>query len=801
MNCLCKRLLAAVAGGYLHMAWATEATYFEQRFLRPGVAGDVDLSAFAQPARVLPGEYWLQVAVNQQPVGRLLVPYRLAPGEDSAQACLDLPLLRRLGVAVEALPDDAAQCRALHQWIAEAAEHLDFSEQRLALDIPQAWLVREPSGYVPADLWDWGVSTAFSSYDLSLYDVNGDQGGTTQGYAGFSSGVNLGTWQWRHQGNVSSSGGYQPLGHYLQRELAPWGAQLRVGQVRTQGDLLDAQPLLGLHLFSDERMLPASRRGFAPVVRGVARGSARVAIRQGDRLLREVLVPPGPYVIDDLYSASQGTDLAVTVTEADGSNQHFTVTNAAAPLALRAGQSRFGLSVGQLDDRTLGTSPWFAQGTWQLGVNDQVTAYTGVTMAVEYRQLLLGAALNTTAGAVGLDVARAQAQSAQGERLRLSYATVLTASDTHLGLAYQQATDPGYQPMAEAYRRQTGAWHERARASASLNQPLGTRWGQLNASAWQSSAWQGAVRQGYSLGYAQRFGVLSYSLGASREHDRLGVQDTVWQLSLSLPLAERQGSLSAGVNHGAQGSQAQLGLRTGSERFNYGATASASDRPGADSVAGHGGWREPFGEFSASLGQGQHSRQLSLGARGGVVAHPGGVTLSQPLAETFAVVQVPDAKGARVVNGSQLRVDRNGHAVVPHLAPYQLNRIDIDPKGLPLEVELSTNSQEVAPRAGAVAFVRYPTRSGRTAVIELSLADGGTLPFGAQVTDASGEVLGRVGQASRVLARGVQRQGRLHARWGEQGSQGCVADYEIKDEGAAWQMISALCLPEQGERS
>ncbi|MGY4494174.1 fimbria/pilus outer membrane usher protein [Pseudomonas sp. TE3610] len=800
MSCFNKAMTGTLAGAWLQAATAVEAPIeFESRFLRPGQAGEVDVRAFALPSQVLPGDYWLQVQVNGQSRGRLLVTYQHADQAGKVIACFDRALLQRLGVAVDRLLAAGPGCQGISQWMPEAAEHLDFAEQRLALDIPQAWLARTARDQVDADLWDAGVNAAFSGYDLALFNVASDLDTTrTRAYAGFANGANLGAWQWRQQGNLSSDGGYQTLSHYLQREVAPWGAQLRLGQLGTPGDLLEAVQMRGVHVFSDDRMLPASQRGFAPVVRGVARGNARVAVRQGARLLREVVVPPGPYVIDDLYAASLGGDLQVTVSEADGSEQHYTVTNAAAPLALRAGQSRFGLAAGQLHDRQLPDRPGFVQGTWQHGLNDTVTAYGGGTLAADYRQLMLGAALNTAVGAVGLDLSR----GGEGGRWRLSYGTLLADSDTRLSLSYQQATGIGYRSLHDAYRETNlphlDTWRERSRGSISLSQPLGTGWGQLNASAWQASGWgQDDRRQGYSLNYSHHYGALGYGLSATRERDRQGLEQTQWLLNLTLPLGGRRGSLTGAMLHSDQGSQLQAGYRNGTERLDYGVSAAVADR--SRRVNAYAGWREPFGHFNASVGQGDHSRQLSTSARGAVVAHPGGVTWAPPLGETFAVVQVPDAAGARVTHGAPVQVNRQGHAIVPNLSPYQLNRIDIDPHGLPLHVELATNSQQVVPRAGAVPLLRYPTRSGRTALIELRLPDDGVLPFGARVMGPEGQPLGVVGQASRVLARGLQPQGQLHVQWGEQGELHCTAHYALSETGTALHTLQAVCLPSPGE--
>ena len=809
MRAVEKGLAGALAGASMQAALAFDApaaVSFEPRFLRPGPGGPVDLSAFAHAAQPQPGEYWLEVRVNDQSLGRMLIPYRRDNPDAPAQACFDRPLLRRLGVATQALAQGGAECRGLADWLPHARVALDFAEQRLTLEVPQASVQRQALEHTDAEHWDAGVTTGFVGYDLSVFDVDSTQGPSrTQGYAGFSTGLNLGNWQLRHQGNLSSNEGYQSLNHYAQRELASWGAQARFGQVTTTGELLEAVQMRGAQVFSDDRMLPASQRGFAPQVRGVARSNARVAVRQGGRLLREVVVPPGPFVIDDLYAATVGGDLQVTVTEADASEQHFTVTNAAAPLALRAGQSRYAFGLGQLFDRYLDDAPLFAQGTWQQGLSDSVTGYTGMTVAQDYQQGLIGSALNTSLGAVGLDLGHAHTQEARGERLRLSYSTLLEGSSTRLGASHQR-TSAGYYSLLDAHLTGSNAWasewRERGRTSLTLNQPLGNAFGQLNAGLWWAHyGGKGGDHQGYALSYAHRLGQLGYGLSATRERDRQGREETLWQLSVSLPLGGARGSVTAGMNHSSRGYQAQAGYRNGNQRFNYGASVDAQQQGDGARLNAYGGWRASFGEFAAAAGQGPDSRQLSASARGAVVAHGGGVTLAQPLSETFALVQVPDARGARVVSSSQVQVDRQGYAVVPHLVPYQVNRLDIDPLGLPLDVELATNSQQVIPRAGAVPLLHYPTRSGRTALFDVRLESGERVPFGAQVSDGDGQVLGVVGQASRVLARGVQAHGHLYLRWGEQGRQQCTAAYRLAPPAGGLQTVSVVCKPTKEEET
>lgn len=54
---------------------------------------------------------------------------------------------------------------------------------------------------------------------------------------------------------------------------------------------MDSIAIRGVQLESDDRMLAASERYYAPVIRGVANTNAIVSVRQNGNLLREVSVP------------------------------------------------------------------------------------------------------------------------------------------------------------------------------------------------------------------------------------------------------------------------------------------------------------------------------------------------------------------------------------------------------------------------------------------------------------------------------------------------------------------------------
>ncbi|MBV8270943.1 MAG: fimbrial biogenesis outer membrane usher protein, partial [Cupriavidus sp.] len=177
------------------------------------------------------------------------------------------------------------------------------------------------------------------------------------------------------------------------------------------------------------------------------------------------------------------------------------------------------------------------------------------------------------------------------------------------------------------------------------------------------------------------------------------------------------------------------------------------------------------------------------------VVHPGGLTLANYLGDTIGIVEAKDAKGARITNSPGVRIDGSGYAVVPYLTPYSLNSVELDPKGLPLDVELKATSALVAPRANSVVKIQFATISGRAAIIAARRPDGKALPFGATVTDEQGSEVGAVGQGGRIFVHGIEDAGQLQVKWDDSLQGHCWIPYQLPPRGgdAAYVKIDGVC--------
>lgn len=799
--------------------------FFDTQMLFKGPGTQIDTQRFERPGYVAPGKYPLDVRVSGVWRGLIEIEMRESADPQGSQPCYDRALLKQLGIdlhkadaalvpARHPLQGDGVFCGDLASYIPHVITKVNMAEQQLELSVPQLFMQPEVlSSYVDPASWDTGITAARLNYSTNLFSSQSGGQRSTNGYAGLNMGLNLGDLRLRHSGTLSwtpeTGSDYQRGYIYAQTDLTDWRSQLLVGESVTDSELFDSVSFRGAKLFSDERMLPTTQRYFAPVVRGTANTNAKVTVYQRGYLVYDTTVAPGPFEIADLQAASFGGDLDVTVTEADGRSQRFTVPFATMARHLRPGVTHYSLTGGQvIKAGGRGQHQYVAQGTLQRGLDSQVTGYAGASLTGSYMAGLIGAALNTELGGFGLDLTQSRTEvprngSLQGSSLRFSYSKNLHDSGTQFSLLAYRYSTRGYLGLRDAIDLEDfinqGARFEdfarvRDRLDVTINQRVGGIGGDfyLNGSSlnyWNS---RGQARN-YSMGYNHQWRGLSYALSVQRTQGssqflerRSRSENTVWSLSLSLPLGGLSGRstmVNAFANHdqstGAHYSSGISGALGERDSASYGVSVSHDAQPRDTSTNANLSYYLPQVSLSSSLSQGRDYRAQSLGASGGLLVHAGGLTFSQTLSETAALVEAPHARGA-AVGYSGTQVDGQGYAVLPSLTPYQLNTVDLDPRGMDDDVELQVSSRNVAPRAGAVVRLSFPTRKARAFLIDSRQADGSPLPFAATAVDAdSAEELGAVGQGSRLVLRSEKDQGGIRVQWGEELGEQCQIDYVL----------------------
>jgi outer membrane usher protein len=243
--------------------------------------------------------------------------------------------------------DESATIDNISELLPGSQSHFQFDGMRLEVSVPQEYLRRDPQGSVSPEQWDDGLNMLFVNYNFSAANNRGDAESHNDSYLNLRSGINAGPWRLRNYSTYNNSNGmsrWNTISTSLERDIKVLKSQFSVGDGYTQAGVFDSVNFRGVQLYSDDSMLPESVRGFAPVVRGIAQSNAQVTIRQAGNIIWQSYVPPGPFMIDDLYPTAASGDLDVSVREADGSVHQFIQPFSAVPVMQREGQFRYALA-------------------------------------------------------------------------------------------------------------------------------------------------------------------------------------------------------------------------------------------------------------------------------------------------------------------------------------------------------------------------------------------------------------------------------------------------------------------------
>lgn len=828
----CNTVVAPLIGLVLVPATACAEYYFDPALLQGSDFGkSLDLDRFNQRDNALPtGDYMLDVYLNNQLIRRQASIALVKPEGDKTdvQPCLspELIALSAIRTTQNVTPNICLPIDALGPKI---NWEVDLSSLRLNMVVPQAGLLHSPRGFIPVSEWDAGETALFLRHNTNFYHTENTDSHLRYDYlwSNINAGFNLGLWQVRHQGNLRYADDNQTGRHYkynavatsVQRPLPQLDSIIAFGDNYTNSSLFGNLSFNGVKLSTDQRMWPQGKRGYAPEVRGVATTTARVVVRQQGKVIYETTVAPGAFVINDLYNTRGQGDLTVDVVEANGQVSRFTVPYSAVPDSIRPGNWNYELAMGYVR-QYYSVENKFIEGVLQRGMSNVLTANMGSRLADNYQAFLAGGVLATSVGAFGLNTVFSSAhvennEKQQGWRVEASYSKTFTTG-TNLVLAAYRYSTSGYRDLQDVLgvRRQekngtlyySDTLNQRNNFSATVSQPMGD-WGMLSFTGSTSDYYNNASRiTQLQLGYSNSWRDISFNISAARqrstyssryfssvndrdfdnENQRKYTENTV-SLGISIPFdfGSSRSQINLDMNRSRDSRTATVGMSgtTGEKSSTswalYSGIEHNNDSGDSSTWGGNIEHRTSVGAFRAYASRGDSYQQYGLGMSGTLVAHRGGITAGPYTSDTFALVEAPGARGAKIRNGQGATVDRFGYAILPSLTPYRYNTISLDSQNMADDVELQGGSKRLVPYAGAISRVTFKTTHGKATLINTTLPDSSQPPMGADVTDSNGEAVGIMGQGGQIYARLAAQSGVLFVKWGKTAAQQCQVWYQL----------------------
>ncbi len=805
-----------------------------------------DLSYFDAGLLQAPGIYRVDIWLNGKSVATSDIEFKAQKQQQNGALelvpCLNLEKIIALGLKESYLKQNAAltankdSCDII-TLIPDASTRYDTELQRLDISIPQAALVNKNKNLISPEEFDQGISAFLMNYKFLASHISYDRGdGQQESYnLNLRPGMNIGAWRLRHYSNWSKTSGrdgnnetWDNIYTYLQRDIIPLRSSLILGQSSSGSDIFDSVGFTGVQLASDEMMEPENATGYAPVVRGIAKSNAKVILKQNGYQIYESYVSPGAFEITDLYQTGSNGDLQVIVQESDGSEQRFIVPYASLPVLRREGNLKYSVTSGlyRAYDKHIDKTP-FSQASASYGLPFNSTLYGGLQAASPYQAIAAGIGKNMGwIGAVSADATQAWSKQqdekkTSGHSWRVRYSKNITQTGTNFAIAGYRYSTAGFYTLSDVLnsyrddRQKYEPWRVKNRTEMNINQSIGDRLGNVSIGGMVEDYWDNSRRnKSINASYNSSWKGISYSLGYSfvktiqkDGRSRSRENDQIFSLMVSVPLGQLLNSDSSmyafyNMNAAKPGETTHMAGLTDASLENknlnwgiqqgYGTKSKSSGNVDLD-------YQGTYGELTTSYGYNNHSRRVSYGVSGGAVIHENGITLSQPLGESIALIETPGAVGTSVINHTGVKTDFRGYAVVPYVTPYRLNDVVLNNETLPDDVELDSNTTTVVPTRGAVVRSVFGGKVGIKGLVKLIDKSGKNLPFGTTITllDSQKTTANFVGEDGKVYLTGLTDHGQIFARWGSMHQEQCKASYDFRNVSApstGIRQIQVRCL-------
>lgn len=759
----------------------------------PGI-DNVDASSFNAGNDLLPGEYSLKIIINDEAVG--MADITLKKYQNKIQPLFTCSRLASWGVVTEKCGDKALP---LGSYVPLSDVDIDLGENTLTMILPQKyWTQRNLNEVARQEEWDNGINAAFTNYALEYENQELTQSSDSSLlYGTFENGININGFQFRNNGFMTwqnrNKSGYTSSASFVRHDVDSLRSTLSAGDFYTSGIFFSSLAMRGLSLTSNTTMFSSAERNYVPAVVGVAAGNATVIVRQKGYVIATRKVTPGPFSLKDIPASASAGDMQITVYEANGTQRTFWQPFNSIDMLTPAGVLKYYLYSGK-NRAEESKSDKLLEGNIQYGLNNTLTLEGGAQYGGDYSNIAAGMAANVRyMGAIYL-LANTSRQTdlnnqviRSGQKVKLGYTKYIYPTNSYLYASLEHALSANYREFDDPDGQDKGSGRFKNRYSLQFSQNIGAGNVVMNFSRQEN--WSGntsnAIRG--SLNYTfSRFTAIA-SLG--RQQNSNGKNENILSLNLSVPLTrEMNHYLTLNHSDSSSGRREQLGasgtlLKDQQLSYNVNTVVQDNDKELSTALTYLGTHGLGTGTFSSSS-QGQ---QFTLGAEGGIIAHHHGVTFSQRLGSSAALIHTNRVAGLKIENIQNVETDSAGNAVDPSLVPYHYNEETLYNDDGNQNIEITSEVVSAAPRQGAIVEIDFAARYQHKQFIRIADAHNTPLPFGTALTDAKAKKVGIVSGGGIALINSDGLAWPLHVN-GKEGNVLCLIQKTHQQSDSVWRL-------------
>lgn len=721
---------------------------------------------YSMAPRFAPGYHNVTVNINGKQ--RTLMPVKF---DEEGTPCIDEDFLENAGLIKKTR---RGNCPKIHQYWSGSTIQSSPDIEEISVVVPPEALdpnfgrqFAEVRGGRAAML-NYSMFGTHNQYD----DDNADRFQST-----FELGFNAGDWIVRSTQFISDgsdqSFDVESLYTYAQRTFTDYGVMVQGGQINVANSRFSIPSIYGVQMMPDTALLPQAGTGVE--VSGIARNpQARVDIRQGGQLIYSTLVPAGPFNLDDVPLANLNTDLNVTVTESDGSENHFTVA-ASTFRSNHVGRAPgFTMAVGRVEDDmdSRFENPWIVSANNGWSINKRMNFLAGMVMADNHYYGFSGnldtVPMQNLYASLGFLASIDNQSQTDGNKTTLDLGYSLPwGIGISMGGSYGT---PDYREMTELY----GDDDDMSQTKYDTN--VGINWstpalGRFSLSYYRNESWNSEYdSRRFITSWSQSFKYFNVSVNWESDVSRNDDSDNdMLYVNVSIPLG-RTGVNTSSWYRESEGDSSwgtrAMGSLNDTNQYMVGVSQDHDQNTTSWDTSLNSNLRYTNLALAAG-GDNDSNTNYSAALSGGIVAHGDGVTFSPyRVADTYAIAKL-DKPVAGIEIGTArgpVWTDKWGQAVIPSLSPFRESTIEVNTESLPGNLDVRNGRTAIKASHGAVAKWEFATLSQRRVLLAISRPDGTPLPEGVSIVDEAGEYVTTAPEDGVIFLNDISANQQLYAK-------------------------------------
>ncbi|WIF74165.1 fimbria/pilus outer membrane usher protein [Proteus vulgaris] len=648
-----------------------------------------------------------------------------------------------------------------------------FSNQKLNLIIPQKALIKKTDYVINEQDWDNGITALFTQYS---YSIKYHQKKSFEQKLNLHSGINIGAWRIRSQNEFNwTKDNYQSKlsSIYTYRQINSFSSLFYTGKFSPTTRILSNDKIIGFQLISNNLIANKNLYANSPIIEGTADTQAQVIIKQGDKIIYETTVPPGPFLLNSLPSIGS-EKLILEIKETDGRVKVSTHYFTSLPNQLNKGSYQYNIISGTLPNHPNNKNALFILSEFSYGLSQQITSYSAIKRQDNQQKYLSGLSLDLGfLGGLATDISY-EKNNNDKIKYQFRYQKNIPITQTYFtsGMSFYQYLDNSLSKN-----------RIKKNYSLSLSQNI-NELGFISLYYYDKKYHNSSKEFEIGASFSSSFNRVSYHLKYDFKKEK-HFPDHYFSFNFHIPIGNSENyqwinnQTNYQINNKRYINSTNIGGTLLNNNLGYSINYQHTHHPKRkyNQFSANTRYQNNYQSYSFSGNKSENNYNLNFLVNGALVLHSEGITLTPRLGKTFALVNTQGITGIKTSFSPNLETDIFGNLILNNITPYRINKIKLNTATLPQSVETEYYSKSIIPTLGAISKVTFPMKTGYRIIFKSKTP----LPFASKVTvlDKEDNIIsqGLVTEKNIIFLSGIPDNGLIKVKWGK--NKQCQFNYNL----------------------